>query len=44
MAIEVDKRRMKLFQCEVCKFNYIEKTMAEKYEELYYSLVEKYAK
>jgi len=33
MAIEVDKRRMKLFQCEVCKFNYIEKTMAEKCED-----------
>mgnify|MGYP001610396498 CR=1 FL=1 len=32
MVVEIDKRRMKLFQCETCKMNYMEKTMAEKCE------------
>ena len=30
MVVEIDKRRMKLFQCEICKFNYMEMSMAEK--------------
>ena len=33
MVEEIDKRRMKLFQCGVCKFNYLEKTTAEKCED-----------
>ncbi len=33
MVVEISKRRMKLFQCEICKFNYAEKTMAEKCED-----------
>lgn len=33
MVVEVEKRRMKLYQCEICKFNYLEKSFAEKCED-----------
>ena len=33
VVTEIDKRMMKMFQCEVCKMNYIGKTMAERCED-----------